>query len=175
MLNRSVMEPATNGMNWKARLYLGFVLGAGLYMLGAELARWESASPLPYLIYLASALLASRLKIGVPGVAASISLFFVFILFGMVEWSLPATLFLGSTATLMQSFWQTRSRPKAQHVLFNLANVTLATATGYYAYHSEVLRRAHVDTPLLVGIAATVFFPSRMLRRSSNLATSKPT
>src|SRR5207248_842372 len=93
--NRLIMEPPGTGMNWRARLYLGFVLSAGLYMLGTELAAWQSATPLPYLIYLACAIVLSRLTIGVPGVAASIPLFFIFILFGILEWSLPATLFLG--------------------------------------------------------------------------------
>ncbi|MGI8743863.1 MAG: diguanylate cyclase domain-containing protein [Bryobacteraceae bacterium] len=152
------MAPSTKDINWRARLYLEFVIVAGCYMLAVEMLRWTSAHPLRYFCYLALAIGASRIKIGLPGPAATIPLFIVFVFFGILEWSLPETVFLACTATLSQWFWHTSESRTVRQLLFNVSNMALAAATSYFSYHSEVLRRAQVDVPLLLASAAAVLF-----------------
>src|SRR5947209_2834696 len=150
------MATPKDKMNWMARLYLGFVIVAGCCVLAGELYRWNEVNLTPYLCYLGLAIAASRLKIGLPGGTAAISLFFTFIFVGILNWRLPETLFLACTATLVQSFWQTRECPQLRHVLFNVSNIGLATATSYYTFHAESLRGAHIEGLLLAAAAAVV-------------------
>ncbi len=55
---------------------------------------------------------------------------FIFILFGIVELSLPEALFMGCSATLIQCLWNYRQRPKWHQVLFNLGSMAITIATA---------------------------------------------
>jgi diguanylate cyclase (GGDEF)-like protein/putative nucleotidyltransferase with HDIG domain len=145
-------------MSVKARLYISFIAVAGFCVLVKDLAAWESKDPSLYLWYLALAVIASQSKISLPSISGTISVFFVFILFGIVDFSLSETLFLGCLATLVQSIWQAPGRPKLASVLFNVGNMALAVAAAYWAYHSPYLRGEHVETALLLAGATVVFF-----------------
>ena len=70
-------------------------------MIGAavtltELTRWESQDLFRFLCYLALAIWASRLKVSLPGITGALSVLFIFILFGIVELSLPEALLIGA-------------------------------------------------------------------------------
>ena len=91
-------------MSVKAKLYVAFIVLAGAAVLFGHLSRWESHDPLRYLTYMALAVAASRLKVSLPFIAGGMSVFFVYVLFAIMEFSLPETLFLGCIATLFQSF-----------------------------------------------------------------------
>ncbi|HLJ46422.1 MAG TPA: HD domain-containing phosphohydrolase [Bryobacteraceae bacterium] len=145
-------------MSGKAKLYIGFIITVGGFILVSELTRWESQDVLRYLCYLILAVLSSRLKVTLPGVTGTMSVFFIFILFGVVQFSLSETLLLGCSATLLQCYWHPRVKPKFYQALFNVCSVALAIATTTYAYHSPMLQGRHVDTSLLLVSAAVVFF-----------------
>ena len=66
---------------------------------------WQSADLTRFLCYLAVAVLASGLKVQLPGIDGTMSVNFLFILLGVMELSLPETLVIGCTATLVQSVW----------------------------------------------------------------------
>src|SRR5258708_15534124 len=145
-------------MTRKAKLYISFVITVGGFILVNEMYLWESPDILRYLCYLVLAVLSSRLKVNLPGIAGTMSLFFIFVLFGITQLTLPETMLIGCAATLAQCLWHNKTQPKLHQVVFNVAAMALAVATTSYAYHSEVLRSRHTDPALLMIIATIVFY-----------------
>src|SRR6202041_3123577 len=116
-----------------------------------------------FFCYLAVALLASGLKVQLPGIDGTMSVNFLFILLGVMELSLPETLVIGCAATLVQSVWQARSRPDPVKVLFNvfgmMANATVFCYTSYHWLDARV----GSNRPILLMLAALVFFLANTL------------
>jgi hypothetical protein len=144
-------------MSVLARVYIYTVVLLGGSALANELYHWQSQGLVRFLCYLALAVVASRLNLALPAITSSMSLLFVFILFGIVELSLPEAVVMGCIATVIQSFWF-KKKPKIYQTLFNVGSMSVAIATTGYAYHSSLLTRTHLDSALMLVTAATVFF-----------------
>jgi len=135
----------------------------GLLVLCSALWHWQCADLARFFCYLAIAVLASGLKVQLPGIDGTMSVNFLFILLGVVELSLPETLVIGCTATLVQSVWQSRSRPDPVKVLFNVFGMMAnASAFCYTSYHWLDTRRL-ATKPVLLMVAALVFFLANTL------------
>ena len=145
-------------MSISARIYVSAVIFIGACVTINQLVRWESQDLIRFFAYLALSILASRMKVALPAITGTLSVLFIFILFGIVELSLPEALFMGCTATLIQCFWHNKQRPKIYQVLFNLGSMAIAIATSSSAYHSTLLYRGHLDAALTLLVTATVFF-----------------
>lgn len=116
-------------MTLQARVFIAIVSCAGVCVLLWGALHWTSHEPAKFLIYLLVALLASRLKVHLPGITGTMSVNFLFILLGVVELSLPETLALGCSAILMQCFH--RDRPSLVQVIFNVCASAWAIAAAY--------------------------------------------
>src|ERR1700687_1317023 len=106
-------------MSGKAKIYISFVVTVGTVLIANEMFLWESQDVLRYLAYLVLAVLTSRLKLNLPGVHGTLSLFFIFVLFGILRLSLPETVLIGCSSALVQSVWHSRVFPKIYQVAFN--------------------------------------------------------
>src|ERR1700678_1621495 len=107
-------------MSAKTKLFIGITAALGMAVLSSALWHWQSADVARFVCYLAVAVLASGLKVQLPGIDGTMSVNFLFILFGVMELSLPETLVIGCTATLVQSVWHARNRLDPVKVLFNV-------------------------------------------------------
>src|SRR5208337_893852 len=107
-----------NRMTIQAGVFIGLMTTTGAFVLGYGLLHWSSHEPLKFICYLLVALLASRLKVKLPGITGTMSVNFLFILLGLRELSLAETLALGCCAILMQCVH--RDRPRVVQVAFNL-------------------------------------------------------
>jgi diguanylate cyclase (GGDEF)-like protein/putative nucleotidyltransferase with HDIG domain len=141
-----------------ARIYISAVVVIGAAVTVLELARWESQDLIRLLCYLALAILASRLKVVLPGISGALSVLFIFILFSMVELSLPEALLIGCSAVLTQCLWNCRQRPKWHQVIFNVGNMAITVAAAGLVYHSSLLRSGHLEPALRLLATATLFF-----------------
>jgi PAS domain S-box-containing protein len=141
-------------MPLKARIYVGFVIALGGLALLNALHHWVPHEVLRYLCYLALAIPASCLKVSLPGVTGTMSVLFVFLLAGVVELELPETVVAGVLCVVAQSFWHTKSRPRAVHVFFSAANIVLAVTATYLLYHAVPF----LPTPFRLALAASAFF-----------------
>ena len=134
-----------------------------MVVLGSALLRWQSADLTRFICYLAIAILASGLKVQLPGIDGTMSVNFLFILLGVVELSLPETLVIGCTATLVQSVWQARNRLDPIKVVFNvLGMMANASALCYLSYH-WLAARLGANRPIPLMAAALVFFLANTL------------
>ena len=142
-------------------------------MLGFALWHWQSADLARFACYLVVAALASGLKVQLPGIDGTMSVNFLFILLGVMELSLPETLLIGCAATLVQSLWQARNRLDPIKVVFNvLGMMANASALSYYSYH-QLETRFGLNRPLLLMLAALVFFLANTLPISVVIALTE--
>jgi putative nucleotidyltransferase with HDIG domain len=109
-----------------------------------------------FICYMAAALLASPLKVSLPGGTLSVN--FLFTLLSIQELSLPEVLLIGLVSTLGQFYWKPARRVQAVQLIFNLAQVTVAATIAYGAYQLISVHVLHSPGPLaLVGAAITLF------------------
>ena len=145
-----------NALPWRARLFIAWVGIGGLLLLSYGIANWKSHDPAQCLSYLAIAVIASRLKVKLPGIAGTMSVNFLFILLGIVELGFGETLAIACAATLAQCLFA--DHPRVFQVFFNICSVTIATAIAYVTFQWALLGmpQAGIAVPLLA--AASVFF-----------------
>jgi diguanylate cyclase (GGDEF)-like protein/putative nucleotidyltransferase with HDIG domain len=167
------MKAETEGLSIQTKLFVGLTACSGVVALGYALSHWQSHDLPRFLCYLAVAILASGLKVQLPGIDGTMSVNFLFILLGVMELSLPETLLIGCTASLVQSVWQTRKRLDPVKVLFNVAGMMAnASALTYISYH-WLAGRFGSNKPILLMIAALVFFFANTLPISMVIALTE--
>ncbi len=150
-------------MSTRAKLFIASTAAFGVWVFAHSMWGWHSADPPRFICYLLIAVLASGLKIQLPGIDGTMSVNFLFILLGVLEMSLPETLVIGCTASLAQCLWSARRKPDPAKVVFNVFSMmATAIAFSYLAFH----RLEHVlgeSTPLLLVVTALVFFIANTL------------
>jgi diguanylate cyclase (GGDEF)-like protein/putative nucleotidyltransferase with HDIG domain len=145
-------------MSGRARLFIAATGAVGIWSLVHALWHWQSADLTRFVCYLLVAVLASSLKIQLPGIDGTMSVNFLFILLSVLELSLPETLVLGCTATLAQCLFGTQQKRVPIKIVFNvLSMMANAIAISYYAYHA-LQKIAGAGTLLLLVITALIFF-----------------
>jgi diguanylate cyclase (GGDEF)-like protein/putative nucleotidyltransferase with HDIG domain len=129
-----------------------------MWSVAYALAHWESVDLVRFVCYLLVAVLASSLKIELPGIDGTMSVNFLFILLGILELNLPETLVLGCIATLAQCLFGVRQRLVLLKIVFNVFSMMAnAIVLSYLAYHSlQIVFGAGTLLSLL--ITALVFF-----------------
>jgi len=123
-------------MRTGAKLYIGAILAGGVVCFAHAMAGWDCRHPLQYLCLLAVALPASTLKVFLPGVVETISVGFVFISLGMLDFSYPETVLAGCLAMFVHCWWRTKHHPKVLHLEFSLASTAIAVSLGFGAYRA---------------------------------------
>ena len=152
------MKPTTDGLSFQTKAFVGITASFGVVVLAYALSHWQSQDLTRFFGYLAVAILASGLKVQLPGIDGTMSVNFLFILLGVLELSLPETLVIGCTASLVQSVWQLRGRLDPVKVLFNVAGMMAnACSLTYLSYH-WLVARFESNKPILLMVAALVFF-----------------
>src|SRR5579864_6914649 len=140
-----------------AQAFIAAMALAALACFYTALANWQSMDPIKFLCYLAVALLASSLKIKLPGINGTMSVNFLFILLGVLEMSFAETLVIGFAAVLVQSYWRS-SNLKSIHVIFNLSQLPVGTAAAYVVYQAVTTHGLHRNDPLALLVVAIIYF-----------------
>jgi hypothetical protein len=147
-----------------AKSYIGLIVVLGFALLAGCLVFQAQFPNLPrYFSYVALAVLASTMKVRLPGITGTISVNFLFILIGIADFSMAETMTMGCLAIAMQCVWRTKSRPKFIQVMFNVAALALSIGLAFQISHNALaLARTESLSALLV-LAACVFFVSNTL------------
>ena len=160
-------------LSLKTKVFVGITALSGTAVLAYSLLHWQSADLTRFFCYLIVAIVASRLKVQLPGIDGTMSVNFLFILMGVMELGLPETLLIGCTATFAQSLWPPRKALDPVKVLFNVAGMmSNATALTYLSYH-WLANRAGGNKPILLMVAALVFFLANTLPISAVIALTE--
>src|ERR1700730_9168728 len=91
-----------------AYIHLLAHIAIGSAIIFWALLNWQSTDHLQFLSFLGATILASVLKVRLPGVSSAVSVNALFILVGIVNLSLPEALVLGIVSMFVQCTW----RPK---------------------------------------------------------------
>ncbi len=145
-------------MSLFAKLYVAAIVAIGAAVAVVELAHWQSVDLVRFACYLALAIFASRLKVSLPGISGALSVLFIFILFAIVELSLPEALFIACAAILTQCIWNYRQRPKWHQVIFNVGSMAITVLASERVYHSTFLAGVRLEPALRLVLCAIAFF-----------------
>jgi diguanylate cyclase (GGDEF)-like protein/putative nucleotidyltransferase with HDIG domain len=151
------------GLNRAARLYAAVTVVAGLATLVTGLTPWTSEDIVRFFCYFLVANLASGFKVSLPGITGTMSVNFVFVLICVSTLSLPETLTIAFTGTILQCVWRSKSLPKPVKLLFNVASISMAVTAASNFYHLSWLRALGVKAPLMLVLAACVYFVTNTL------------
>ena len=150
-------------MSIPARIFVGLVLITGGAAVLGCLDQSVTTDLGRFLCYLLLAVVSSGLKVNLPGVTGTMSVFFLFILLGVAELNMLQTQLLGLSAALVQCFWGAKIRPKPFQILFNLAAIATAIAVAFSAYHSPLTTVFGKSVPVMLILAATGYFMTNTL------------
>ena len=131
---------------------------AGCICFGFSFAHWQSSDPVKFVCYLIAALLASSLKVTLPGIQGTLSVNFLFTLLGILELSLPETLLIVLACTLGQAYWRPAKQVKVVQLAFNWAQLTVSSAIAYTAYKLVAHYVFHATGPLALLVAGIMLF-----------------
>ena len=123
-------------MATKAKLYIAIIAALAAAILAVVAYRWNQESVSRFALFLGLAMVASAMKIRLPGFKTTISTNFVFILVGIALFSFGETVLIGLGGALVQSLWKTQTRPKPVQVLFNVACLTVCTTAAFWTSHA---------------------------------------
>jgi diguanylate cyclase (GGDEF)-like protein/putative nucleotidyltransferase with HDIG domain len=141
-----------------AQVFIAAMALAALGCFYIALANWQSTDHVKFFCYLTVALLASSLKIKLPGINGTMSVNFLFILLGVLEMSFAETVVIGFAAVLVQSYWKSSKSVKSIHVLFNLSQLPVGTAASYAVYQVVTTHGLHRNDPLALLLVAITYF-----------------
>jgi diguanylate cyclase (GGDEF)-like protein/putative nucleotidyltransferase with HDIG domain len=142
----------------RARLFIGVTAALGVVALAYSLWHWQSGDLTRFACYLAVALLASSLKIQLPGLDGTMSVNFLFILLSVLDLNLPETLVIGCAATLAQCLLGSWQKLVPIKIVFNVFGMMANAITlSYLSYHA-LQRLLGAETLLILVITALIFF-----------------
>ncbi len=145
-------------MSSRTKVFISLVIVVGWLELAHNLLLWRSDDLASFLVYLIVALLASGLKLHLPGVTGTISVCFFFVLIGVVSLHLPEVLVTGCLAVLVQYFWQSTKKLRLVQILFNIASASIAITAAYRVFHSTWLRSLPLEVSVMLALLACTYF-----------------
>jgi len=145
-------------------------------VLSVVATRWNPENLPHFVMFFMLAMLASAMKIRLPGFKTTISTNFVFILIGVASFSFGETVLMGLGGALVQSLWKTQTRPKPVQVLFNAACLTVCTAAAFWTSHAVpvMLGLNSMAAMIVLGACAYVVLNTGLVSLVISLAEGRP-
>ena len=140
-----------------AKAYIATIGALAIAVLGLVAYRWNPDNFGRFVLFFALAMVASTMKIRLPGLKTSISTNFVFILIGLALFSFSETVLIGLGGALVQSLWKPLQRPKAVQVFFNGACLTVCTAAAFWASHALPAALGSSSAAAMMTVGAGVY------------------
>jgi len=148
-------------------------LSAGIPLFVYALLHCRPEDTFRFACFFVVAMAASLFKVRLPGIEATMSANFLFILVGILDLSRSETMIIGCSGGLLQSLWLSKPRPKIIQILFNLANLALSIAAADALFHSRWAFNLGFRWPLLLAVASTTYFGINTLSVSGIIAMTE--
>jgi diguanylate cyclase (GGDEF)-like protein/putative nucleotidyltransferase with HDIG domain len=148
-------------------------LFVGLPLLPYAMLHWHSENVFRFACFFGVALFASLLKVRLPGIEATMSANFLFILVGILDLTYAETLLMGCLGGLAHSFCQSKPRPLPIHILFNFANLSISITAANLVFHSSFAYQHGLRWPFLLAAASTTYFMINTLSVSGIIAMTE--
>ena len=160
-------------LSWPAASFILLQVVIGLPLLPYALLHWNPENQLRFACFFGVALAASLFKVRLPGIEATMSANFLFILVGILDLSYPETLLMGCFGGLVQSIWQSKPRPRLTQILFNFANLSISITAANLVFHSKAASHLGLGWPLLLVSASTTYFAINTMSVSGIIALTQ--
>lgn len=160
-------------LGWPSTSFILLQVLVGLPLLPYALLHWHPQNELRFVCFFAVALAASVLKVRLPGIEATMSANFLFILVGILDLSYPETLVMGCFGGLVQSIWHAKPRPRLIQLLFNFANLSISITAADLVFHSSFAAHLGLGWPLLLVSASTTYFAMNTMSVSGIIALTE--
>ncbi len=163
-------------MTATAKGYIAAVLLTGYGLLAYSCANWSDVAWAPLALSLVFVVLASPLKVDIPGVVGTLSINYLVSLLAMSVLPLPAMLLVAAAGSLTQCVWRSKATPSVLRTLFSIAGTMLSAGAGFTAFHAPSVRAISENVALLYFVASlTYFFVNTVLiSLVLSLTTEKP-
>ena len=159
-----------------AKAYIAILAALASAVLVLAAPRWSPVDFQRFVLFFALAMLASAMKIRLPGFKTTISLNFVFVLVGIALFSFGETVLIGLGGALIQSFWKAQTRPKPVQVFFNAACLTVCTAAAFATSHYvlAMMRLQSLAAMMVLGAGVYVVMNTGLVSLVISLAEQRP-
>lgn len=139
-----------------AKIFIAVVVMTGFAVLVNGLLHWKSGNPIEVFALLIMTLIASRLKVKLPGINGSLSVNVPYLLIVAVRLDAGEALAIAALASFVQSIAALKNRSTFVRALFSSAAITNSVAAAIFAFH---LASTHgMLGPLSVSAAGAAFF-----------------
>jgi MASE9 protein len=171
-----VTRGGTKKMPSLAKAYIATITAIAAAILATSAARWNPENLGRFFLFFALAMVASAMKIRLPGFKTTISTNFVFILIGLALFSFSKTVLIGLGGGLVQSLWKTQTRPRLAQVLFNAACLTVCTAAASWTSHAVMARLGlnSLAAMMVLGAGVYVVLNTGLVSLIISLAEERP-
>jgi hypothetical protein len=146
--------PASNS----ARLFIGLVVLSGFALLAQAIVHASWDDPVRFISFIVIACLAARLRMKMPGVTGVLSVNLPFILLAIAQMDKAEAMVAACLSTLVQCLPRAGKKFNWIQAIFNVANMVLVVTATCAVYSSAALGSEIKSHPLLLAIAAAVFF-----------------
>src|SRR5271170_1393190 len=157
-------------LSWPAASFILLQVVIGLPLLPYALLHWNPENQLRFACFFGVALAASLFKVRLPGIEATMSANFLFILVGILDLSYSETLLMGCLGGLAQTLWQAKPRPRPVQLIFTLANLSISVTAASLVFHSTIAHALGLQWPLLLAMASTTYFAVNTMSVSGVIA-----
>jgi len=140
-----------------AKLFIGAMAAAGVAALAGGLMRWECKDAVRFLSFLIIAMIASRLKIKLPGTNSNMSVNLPFILIAVAELSFPETVLIAAFSAFIQGLPAKGWRVKPVQALFNISTLVVAVAAADLVFRYSAAIPSLAAKSLLIALAGAAF------------------
>src|SRR5260370_28932509 len=140
-----------------AKAYIAMIAAAAMVVVTVVASRWNPENLGHFVLFFALAMVASTMKIRLPGLKTNISINFVFILMGVALFSFSETVLIGLGGALVQSLWRPLQRPKPVQIFFNGACLTVCTASAFWASHAVLAVVGSNYAAAMMAVGACVY------------------
>ena len=157
-------------MPFRARLYIGSVITAGACILAEGIWNWRTEDIARFVSFCLVTMIASGLKVILPGVKSTISMNFLFVLIGVSQLAHAETLIMGCLGMLVQCVFFSKLKPNKLQVLFSLSSMAISINAAWVAYHLKI---ANLGSSIMLLFAAAIFFLINTFSVASVLALTE--
>ncbi len=141
----------------QAKAYIATIAALASTVLAVVASQWNPGNLQRFALFFTLAMVASAMKIRLPGLKTNISTNFVFILIGVALFSFSETVLIGLGGALVQSLWRPLQRPKLVQIFFNGACLTVCTATAFWASHAVLAFAGSNSAAAMMAVGACVY------------------
>ena len=161
-------------MSKAAQSVIAVVVLAGASSLGYALLMWRRDDLLQFVIFLALSIIASRIKLRLPGLDGNMSMNLPLTIISTLVFSPSKAVLITGISTCVQCLPKSLDRRKLLQLVFSVCNMMNAVALAYLVLHYRTVRHVLFAAPLRLIVAAAVLLVAEILPVAGMIALTSP-